>query len=65
MNMKVGALVDDEVLYVEADAPIMEALMVMVREHQINLPVFDRDKLVGVIRDKDILIDLAGELGQK
>ena len=41
----------------------MEAVHRMVVKHQINLPVLDGDVLVGVIRDKDILMDVAGELG--
>lgn len=48
---------------VQADAPLMEAVHLMVSQHQINLPVLESDRLVGVIRDKDILMDVAGELG--
>jgi CheY-like chemotaxis protein len=63
MNMPIKGLVKTEVISVDADAPLMEALFIMVKEHQINLPVMEDGELVGVIRDKDILIDLGGEIG--
>ncbi len=52
-----------EPITVQADAPLMQAVHLMVVHHQINLPVLSGDKVIGVIRDKDILMDVSGELG--
>ena len=62
MNRTIGEVMTDPIS-VQADVPLMEAVHRMVVKHQINLPVLDGDVLVGVIRDKDILMDVAGELG--
>jgi CheY-like chemotaxis protein len=44
---------------VEIDAPLMEALHLMVSERVINLPVFRNGELVGILRDKDLLLEIA------
>lgn len=44
---------------VDLDAPLMEAVNLLVSEHQINLPVMHDGKLVGILRDKDILLEVA------
>jgi DNA-binding response OmpR family regulator len=45
---------------VDLDAPLMEALNLMVTERMINLPVLDGKELKGVLRDKDLLLEIAG-----
>jgi DNA-binding response OmpR family regulator len=53
---------------VQLHAPLMEAVALMVRERLINLPVFSEGKLVGMLRDKDLLLEVAtsmiGEAGE-
>ncbi len=44
-------------------APLMEAVHLMVRHHLINLPVMAEGKLVGVLRERDIILEIAGGLG--
>lgn len=44
---------------VELHAPLMEAVALMVRERLINLPVFSDGQLVGILRDKDLLLEVA------
>ncbi|MFH0881797.1 MAG: CBS domain-containing protein, partial [bacterium] len=62
MRQTIGEVMTKPVT-VQADVPLMEAVHLMVIHHQINLPVLEGNELVGVIRDKDILMDVAGELG--
>jgi len=47
---------------VEIDAPLMEALHLLVSERVINLPVFRDDELVGILRDKDLLLEVANHI---
>jgi len=44
---------------IDIDAPLMEALNTMVTERLINLPVVNNGDLVGVLRDKDLLYEVA------
>lgn len=48
---------------VEPDTPLMEALNKMIRGRLINLPVLDQGQLVGVLRDKDLFLELAELVG--
>jgi DNA-binding response OmpR family regulator len=51
---------------VEIDAPLMEAVYLMVGNYLINLPVTRDGELVGVLRDKDLLMEIAGAIaGEK
>lgn len=44
---------------IDIHAPLMEAVYFMVNENLINLPVMKDGRLVGVLRDKDILLEIA------
>jgi CheY-like chemotaxis protein len=44
---------------VELEAPLMEAVNLMVSRHVINLQVMSGGGLVGVLRDKDLLVEIA------
>jgi CheY-like chemotaxis protein len=44
---------------VDIHAPLYEALYLMVTNQLINLPVLDQGQIVGVLRDKDFLLDMA------
>lgn len=61
-NLQVADLID-EVPAIEADTPLMEAAHLMASRHLINLPVLRAGQLVGVLRDKDLLLEIAGSLG--
>lgn len=47
---------------VDADAPLMEALHTIVSLSIINLPVMRGGEVVGVLRDKDLILEVAGLL---
>jgi len=48
-----------EPIAVDLSTPLMEAVYLMSTHKLINLPVVDEGKLVGILRDKDILLELA------
>jgi len=62
-NLRVADLVD-EPCYVTTDTPLMEVVNLMVTESRINLPVRDRGEVVGIIRDKDLLTEIAQYMGE-
>lgn len=47
-------------LSIDIEAPLMEALHLMSSRCLINLPVVDKGQVVGVLRDKDLLLEIAG-----
>lgn len=49
----------DELVTVNVHDPIMKAIHLMVHHRLINLPVMDDGKLVGVLRDRDIILEVA------
>ncbi|MFH1374897.1 MAG: response regulator [bacterium] len=49
----------DELVYVNLHDPIMKAVHLMVHHRLINLPVMDKGELVGVLRDRDIILEVA------
>jgi CBS domain-containing protein len=57
-NLKVADLLG-EPLSIDVDAPLMEAVSLLTAKHQINLPVMRNERLVGILRDKDILLEVA------
>jgi DNA-binding response OmpR family regulator len=61
-NLRVADLVD-EPCYVTTDTPLMEVVNLMVTESRINLPVRERGEVVGIIRDKDLLTEIAQYMG--
>lgn len=48
-----------ELIYVDIDAPLIEAISIMVTKRLINLPVFREGKFCGILRDKDILLEMS------
>jgi len=60
-NQLVGELVSPDPR-IDVGAPLMEALALMVAHRLINLPVFEGGQLVGILRDKDLLLELAGNV---
>lgn len=45
------------------DTPLMEAVQLMDSSGMINLPVMAGPELLGILRDKDILLEIAQHLG--
>lgn len=50
---------------VEVDAPLMEGVHLMVVHRLITLPVMDGDRLVGVLTERDVILEIAGAMGWK
>lgn len=48
---------------IQVDAPLMEAVSIMTRYRVINIPVLKDDELVGILREKDIILDIARNIG--
>jgi len=51
-------LIDDDA-YVEFNAPLIEAVHIMVTHHLVDLPVLEKGKLVGVLREKELIGEIA------
>jgi DNA-binding response OmpR family regulator len=52
-----GELVGEQ-SFVEVDAPLMEAVQTMVVDNLINIPVLRRGNLVGVLTDRNLLLEM-------
>jgi DNA-binding response OmpR family regulator len=61
-NLRVSDLVEPP-RFVQLDTPLMEVVHLLVTEHRINLPVQDQGRVVGIIRDKDLLSEVAHCMG--
>lgn len=57
-NLRVADLLEAP-CFVRTDMPLMEVVHLLVTEHQINLPVKDGESVVGIVRDKDLLTEVA------
>lgn len=53
-----------QLIYIDIDAPLMEAINLMVHNHLVNLPVMSSGKLVGIIRERDIIMEIARVMGK-
>ncbi len=51
-----GDLIGEQT-FVEADAPLVEAVQLMVDNNLINIPVLRQGQLVGVLTDRDLLLE--------
>lgn len=61
-NLEVSELLED-IVSIDIKAPLMEAVALMASHSLINLPVTRDGEVVGVLRDKDIIIEVAELLG--
>ncbi len=61
-NRTIEELVSEQVT-VDVEAPLMEAVHLLVEHHLINLPVMRDNELVGVLRGRDIILEVAGSMG--
>lgn len=57
-HANISSLVSKQV-FVDLDAPLMEAVHLLVEHKRINLPVIKNGKLVGIIRGRDIILQIA------
>lgn len=60
-NLKVADILGDTPT-IDIDAPLMEAVNMLVANHQINLPVMRDGQMVGILRDKDILLEITDQV---
>ncbi|MBU0755614.1 MAG: response regulator [Planctomycetes bacterium] len=56
-------LMADELIHVEEDEPLTKAVHLMVRHHLVNLPVMRKGELVGILRERDIIKEIADNVG--
>jgi len=59
---KIGDIMGENIT-VDLFAPLMEAVHLMIQRHLITLPVMQGAKLVGVLREKDIVLEIAEYMG--
>lgn len=52
----------DEPVTVAVDAPLLHAVHLMVSGRQISLPVMDQGRLVGILRDRAVVLEIAHAL---
>lgn len=55
---RAGDLIEDE-LRIACDAPLLEAVHVLVTERVTSLPVVGAGQVVGVLRDRDVFLEVA------
>ncbi len=58
-QQRVGTMLHES-LTIDVEAPLLEAVRLMVTRHVINLPVLSDGELVGVLRDRDLMLEAAG-----
>jgi CBS domain-containing protein len=61
--LRIGSLIDRDLPAIDPDTPLMEALHLMASRKLINLPVLRDGELVGILRDKDLLLEIANSVG--
>ncbi len=49
--------------FIDINAPLMEAVHLMIEHSLINLPVLNEGKLMGVLRERDIILEIAKNIG--
>ncbi|PKK83055.1 MAG: hypothetical protein CVT49_10500 [candidate division Zixibacteria bacterium HGW-Zixibacteria-1] len=57
-RLTISGLVKERV-FVDVEAPIMEAIHLLVEHKLINIPVLKDGKLVGILRGRDIIVETA------
>ncbi|UCD17306.1 MAG: response regulator [Candidatus Zixiibacteriota bacterium] len=61
-NRKIDELIRGQVT-VDIDTPLMEAVHLMVEHHLINLAVIKDGEIVGVLRGRDVILEVESSLG--
>jgi CheY-like chemotaxis protein len=57
-NRSISELTEKPVT-VNVDMPLMEAIHLLVENHLINIPVMDNGNLIGVLRGRDVVLEIA------
>jgi len=57
-NRTIDELISKQV-FINVDAPLMEAVHLLVKHKLINLPVMENGELVGVLRGRDVILETA------
>lgn len=52
-----------EQVSVDVGAPLMEAVHLMAKHYLINLPVLEENELVGIVRARDVVLEIAQNIG--
>ncbi len=61
-NRSISELIEDQV-FVDVQAPLMEAVHLMAKHHLINVAVMREGELVGILRGRDIILEIARSKG--
>jgi CBS domain-containing protein len=60
-GIKVGEIMTRDVLYVELNQPLEEAMAIMTGKKVRHLPVYDGGKLIGIISIGDVLKEIVSD----
>ena len=60
-DTKVREIMTEKVMYVNPSQPLEELMVLMTEKNIRHMPVFDGDKLLGVISMRDVLREVAAE----
>jgi CheY-like chemotaxis protein len=52
-----------ETASVNVNAPLLEAIHLMTQHHLVTLPVLQQGKLIGILRERDIILEIAKNFG--
>jgi len=52
----------EDLVYVDVKAPLMQAVHLMLQHHLITLPVMKKSQLVGILRERDIVLEIANNI---
>lgn len=61
-NRDLRELIGEQV-FVDVNAPLMEAVHLMVKLHVVNLPVMKEGDLVGILRGREVILEIARNIG--
>jgi CBS domain-containing protein len=60
-EMKVGEIMTSHVLYIDVNQPLEECMAIMTEKKVRHLPVFDGQKLVGIVSVGDVLKEIISD----
>ena len=58
-EVQVKNIMQKSIGHIEADSLLIDALKLLFRKKIIMLPVYDKERLVGVLRDVDVFLAVA------
>lgn len=57
-HKKINAFMSKIPLFIDADSPLLKALVIMLSSENSTLPVMDKDKIIGVIRLEELFTEI-------